>query len=605
MDLVAAATSFLANGAPPAGGAAAGETIAATIGALVVTAAMIGVVAGHRSGRLPQVARVAGFAERTSGIPGWASLPLFFVGGALLVAVIGMYWDISIHLDEGRDEGPLANAAHFFILAGLFGIFFAGMLSMCLPREGRPSAAAIRITGDWYAPLGGVLMTVSSSFALGAFPMDDVWHRLFGQDVTLWGPTHLLLIGGAGLATVGALILLCEGIAARRAAAPDTKPGWLLLNQIVLAGAFLVALSTFQAEFDFSVPQFRLIWHPILLMLAAGIGLVSARLLIGRGGALLAVAAYLVIRGVLSLWVGPLSDHTTLHFPLYIAEALVVEAVALRISSERPITLGAVAGLGIGTIGLAAEWAWSHIWWTIPWTSALLPEGIIAGVFAGIAAGIIGGFVGGSLRAPDIVRKPEPRWAVPVAAMVFVTLFAVALQMDAGERPTAHFSLREVTPPPEREVRGTVRLEPADAAEDAEWLNITAWQGGGSVVDDLEKVGPGVYRTTKDIPVHGNWKSTMRLHKGTAVASVPIYMPEDEAIPVKEIPAKASFSRRFVLDKENLQREQKKGVSGVLVTGAYLTVLAVALGLFGALGWGLSRFARTSREPKTAPADVR
>ena len=331
--------------ATPAGGAAIGEALAATAGALVITALMLGVVVGHRSGRLPQVARVAAFAERSSGIPGWASLPLFFVAGALGVAVLGMYWDISIHLDEGRDEGPLANAAHYFILAGLFGVFFAGVLSMTLPKEGRPSATAIRIVGDWYAPLGGVLMTVSASFALGAFPLDDVWHRFFGQDVTLWGPTHLLLIGGAGLATVGRADPPVGGdLRARVDATPRTQPRWLLLRQAILAGAFLVALSTFQAEYDFSVPQFRLVWHPILLMLAAGIGLVSARLLIGRGGALLAVAGFIAIRGVLSLWVGPLTGHTTLHFPLYIAEALVVEAVALRVGADRPLRFGAARG---------------------------------------------------------------------------------------------------------------------------------------------------------------------------------------------------------------------------------------------------------------------
>ena len=591
--------------APPAGGAATGEAVVATIGALVVTAVMLGIVLGHRSGRLPQVARVAAFAERSSGIPGWASLPLFFVAGALGVAVLGMYWDISIHLDEGRDEGPLANAAHYFILAGLVGIFFAGLLSMTLPKEGRPSAPAVKLAGNWYAPLGGVLMTVSASFALGAFPLDDFWHRLFGQDVTLWGPTHLLLIGGAGLATVGALILLSEGIAARSEATPRTKPRWLLLRQATLAGAFLVALSTFQAEYDFSVPQFRLVWHPILLMLAAGIGLVSARLLIGKGGALLAVAGFIAIRGALSLWVGPLTGHTTLHFPLYIMEALVVEAVALRVSSDRPLRLGALAGLGIGTLGLAAEWGWSHVWWTIPWTSALVPEGIVVGVLAGVAAGIIGGFVGGSLRAPEVVRKPEPRWLAPVAAAVFVGLFVFALQVHAGPRITAAVTLTETAPPPEREVRLRVELEPPDAADDAEWINATAWQGGGSVVEPLEEVGPGVYETDAAIPVYGNWKSTLRLHKDRQVAGLPIFMPADEAIPVKEIPALASFTREFVLDKDNLQREQKKGVSSALVTGAYLLVLLVAVGLVASLAWGLARFARLSRSRDTAAADVR
>ena len=595
---------LLAAEQPPAGGAAVGEAVAATIGALVVTAAMLGIVIGHRSGKLPQVGRIAAFAERNSGIPGWSSLPLFFVAGALLIAVLGMYWDIAIHIDEGRDEGPLANGAHYLILIGLFGVFFAGLLSMALPLDGKPSRTAIKLVGNWHAPLGGVLMMASSSFALGAFPMDDVWHRIFGQDVTLWGPTHLLLIGGAGLATVGALILLCEGIASRGDATPRTKPRWLLLRQAILAGAFLTALSTFQAEFDFAVPQFRLVWHPILLMLAAGIGLVSARLLIGKGGALLAAVMFIQIRAILSIWVYA-GDHTDLHFPLYLAEAIVVELVALKISSKRPLTLGLVAGLGIGTIGLAAEWGWSHVWWTIPWTSALVPEGIIAGVLAGVAAGVIGGFVGGSLRAPDVVRDPEPRWLPAAAAAVFVGLFVFALQMDAGEKPLARVTVTEVKPPPEREVTLRVQLDPPDAADDAEWINATAWQGGGSVVDGLRETGPGRFESTKPLPVYGNWKSTLRLQKGSAVAGLPVFMPADDAIPVKEIPASAQFERRFILDKENLQREQKKGVSKALVLFAYLFVLFVAVGLIASLAWGLSRFARLSTESRTAPADVR
>ena len=48
-----------------------------------------------------------------------------------------MYWDISLHIDVGRDEGPLANPAHYFILAGLFGIFSAGFLAM-VPARAQP-----------------------------------------------------------------------------------------------------------------------------------------------------------------------------------------------------------------------------------------------------------------------------------------------------------------------------------------------------------------------------------------------------------------------------------------------------------------------------------
>ena len=102
-----------------------------------------------------------------------------------------MMWDISLHIAQGRDEGPLANPAHYFILAGLFGIFASGFLSMALPKE-KPSESAIRISEDWYAPLGGVLITAAGAFALIGFPLDDVWHRLFGQDVTLRARTHLM-----------------------------------------------------------------------------------------------------------------------------------------------------------------------------------------------------------------------------------------------------------------------------------------------------------------------------------------------------------------------------------------------------------------------------
>ncbi len=565
-----------------------GETIAATAGALVISAAMIAIVAGHRSGRLPQVGRIAAFAERSSGIPGWASFPLAFVGGSLLVAVFGMYWDISIHLDKGRDPGPLANAAHYFILLGLFGIFFAGLLSMTLPLKGRPSRSAIKIVGDWYAPLGGILMLVSASFALGAFPMDDVWHRIFGQDVTLWGPTHLVLIGGAGLATVGGLILLAEGISARGGDTPREEPSLLRGRRAVQAGAFLVALSTFQAEFDFAVPQFRLVWHPILLMLAAGIGLVTARIVIGRGGALMALAVYLAIRGLLSLYVGPIVGHTALHFPIYVVEALVVEAVALRADPLNGVRFGAIAGVGIGSLGLAAEWAWSHIWWTIPWTGALLPEGIVAGFIAGLAGGVIGGFIGGSLQQ----RPPQPRWAPALAGIAVIGLFAFALPMNGGSGTKATVTLKDAAPPPKRSVNMTVKLDPPDAANNAEWFTATAWQGGGSVVDKLKKVGPGIYRTTKPIPVYESWKSTLRLHKGRTVAGMPIYFPADPAIPVKEIPARRHFTRTFVRDKKNLQREQKKGVSPVLTVGAYLIVLGIFAGLIASLAWGLLRFAR-------------
>ena len=45
-----------------------------------------------------------------------------------------MYWDVSLHIDNGRDAGPLANPAHYLILVGLYGALLAGALSIALAR---------------------------------------------------------------------------------------------------------------------------------------------------------------------------------------------------------------------------------------------------------------------------------------------------------------------------------------------------------------------------------------------------------------------------------------------------------------------------------------
>ena len=58
--------------------------------------------------------------------------------------------------------------------------------------------AANSFVGHLRGGLGIATVAACGGFALLGFPLDDMWHRLFGQDVTLWGPTHLMLFGGAG-----------------------------------------------------------------------------------------------------------------------------------------------------------------------------------------------------------------------------------------------------------------------------------------------------------------------------------------------------------------------------------------------------------------------
>jgi hypothetical protein len=149
-------------------------------------------------------------------------------------------------------------------------------------------------------------------------------------------------------------------------------------------------------------------------------------------------------------------------------------------------------------------------------------------------------------------------------------------------------------------VNADVRLSPSDAADNAEWLTATAWQGDGFVVDRLRKVAPGRYRTTEPIPVHGNWKALIRLHNGNSLTAVPVFLPRDQAIPAKEVPARAQFTRTFVADHQILQREQKAAASWLTIA-AYLVVVAIALSLLALLVWGLHRLASGGQAGASRP----
>jgi hypothetical protein len=254
------------------------------------------------------------------------------------------------------------------------------------------------------------------------------------------------------------------------------------------------------------------------------------------------------------------------------------------------LTLGVLAGVAIGTVGLAAEWAWSYAWWTIEWPGSMLAEGVICGFVAAVAGGVTGGFIGRALTSPELAPRPVPRFALPAALVALVAVLVYATPMTAGDPVKATVTLTDAKPPPNREVNLKVKLDPPNAADNAYWFVQTAWQGkeGRSVVSKLVKIGPGTYRNTEPLPVHGNWKTTLRLHKGFGVAGLPVYFPADPAIPVKGTPAPKQFTRSFKRDKKNLQREQKAGVPGFLTAAAYLVVLVIFLFLYGSMGWGLA-----------------
>ena len=141
----------------------------------------------------------------------WGSL------AAKLVGAWGLGWDIQWHMTIGRDSFWIAPHLMIYssVVAGL--VFAWGVLAY----EWLEDIATTR--GFRLAALGLVLVVLAA-------PIDDLWHRLFGLDVTLWSPPHLLALFGSAVSTLGCLLIAIEVYPVR---------SWAGRAGLLLAGALL------------------------------------------------------------------------------------------------------------------------------------------------------------------------------------------------------------------------------------------------------------------------------------------------------------------------------------------------------------------------------
>jgi hypothetical protein len=516
------------------------------------------------------LSRMADSLERVTGLPAWCAGGLMLGMWSLVVAVVGFFWDVAWHIDFGRDT-ELFTVPHTLIIAGLMGLGLAALLSIGLATvERAPTAWRL---GPLRIPRGALALGVLSAGATLGFPLDDLWHATYGVDVTMWGPTHLMMIGGASLAPIALWLLFTE-------AGPDVgRPGLRHHLRRHLAVAVLIGLSTFQLEFDMGVPQWQALYQPVLIVLATSIAMVAARTALGRGWALITAANFLVARGVLALVVGPGLGHVVPRFPLYLGIALVVEIAAVLTRRRGLLTGALAAGLGIATVGLATEWGFSVLWGRHPWQPGLLPHLWVA-VLAGLAGAVIGAGMG------NVVA--HRRAGIPRAAMLAAVLGmvgALALPVARGTAPMT--AVMRATPAgpavpavtrdglssPYREYNLDLVLTPPDAAQGADWFETNSWQGGGSDQTPLVQVGPGHWRTAKPVPTGASWKTLIWMARGDQMMATAVAFPVDLQYGQAPVVPRAEQTVDFVASSTWLLRETHGG--------AVWPAVVAYVGLFG------------------------
>jgi hypothetical protein len=224
--------------------------------------------------------------------PRWLTATLVIGLPSVGLLALGFYWDIGWHVDHGRDE-QLFTAPHIAIIAGLVLLLVAAAAGLALVRDADAPPTAVRL-GSRRRPLSLVALATMGIGGVVSFPLDDLWHAFYGIDSTLWSPPHLVMLGAGAFGVVALWFALAEA-----GFAPDrSRVTWWL--HLVLAVLALVGATSFLVEFEDGTARWQLLYHPVLVLLAAGIVLTAARSLLGPGGALAVAAGYVGMRLLLN-----------------------------------------------------------------------------------------------------------------------------------------------------------------------------------------------------------------------------------------------------------------------------------------------------------------
>lgn len=171
----------------------------------------------------------------------WRRAALWGMLAAKLWGGWGLTWDIRWHLLIGRDSFWIPP--HLLIYWAVTVVLLVSLATLAREtlraRSGRPAPGAVRRAGLVGTPgthlaFRGVVLTLLSA------PIDNLWHRLFGLDVTIWSPPHLLGLLGSQVNSVGCLLLAVETYPSDRFA----RLSALLLGGAIFFATFHLLLRT-------------------------------------------------------------------------------------------------------------------------------------------------------------------------------------------------------------------------------------------------------------------------------------------------------------------------------------------------------------------------
>ena len=172
----------------------------------------------------------------------------------LLGAVISFFalsWDVQWHTFVGRDR--TLTPPHILLLSGIVVCGIGALVAVIVETQWVKNHRAMQqrytpFANRIAAPLGIYISGYAALNMAVAFPVDQYWHTLYGVDVTIWAPFHIMAIAGLALMALGAVYTLVSVANMATSLNAVKEKGFAYIGAVVAMATSLATFTVLAAE---------------------------------------------------------------------------------------------------------------------------------------------------------------------------------------------------------------------------------------------------------------------------------------------------------------------------------------------------------------------
>lgn len=473
-------------------------------------------------------------------------VPALLVIGSAMVAMFGFHWDIAWHSDFIRER--FLTVPHLVIMTGLAGALAAAWIRARQRGERRIMEAARQDRGAMLSLIAVLATAVTLN-------VDNWWHLLFGFDLTLWSPPHLVL-------SLGFLCLLLGGLREAASLGLDRR------LQAAVPGFMFATATLLVFEFELGFLHYDMQWEPLALALFTG-AMLSIAAGVGRlrWAGTIAGAAALAARLVGLAINAAMGAPPPFPPPVGILLAGITFDLVRRSATLRDRAPAVVNGLALAAASLvmtgttaAARFVLGRTWWAPP----VVLIGMTVGVLACLAGAWVGTRAARFVTASSALPPERSRWRRYATAAV------------AGAAATA--------------LIGTTGLAVLDTTS-PNYLQATLARDGDTVTVTVEGATSRDWMTLigghSDSPDRTTWLTSMHQSGETFTAQVPaedltwlgVWFQAANRAWVN--PRVLDATGPIVLERDAFRTRESPPINGADVVISYVLILVLVTGQVG------------------------